>query len=343
MLNKKLILTLTLVVSAAVVGWAIASNQITDADTQLIAQPCLDKTQGQVWVDGRSFTMGENEAYKEEGPEHEVKIDGFWIDAHEVTNGQFTKFIAETNYITVAEQTPNPDEIQGAPPELFKPGSVLFTPPGQGQKIITWWSYIPGTDWMHPDGPESSIKGKDHYPVVHIAFEDAQEYAKWAGRKLPTEAQFELAARSKKEKEHYAWGGDEVAPVKIHKANTWQGIFPIQNTKEDGYQGIAPVGCFEANDYGAYDLIGNVWEWTGNWYAPNHNPRDDDNPKGPAQEASFDKNNIGFPVRVIKGGSFLCAPNFCRRYRPAARHAQDTGLGSGHIGFRTVLNEKEKP
>jgi len=287
------------------------------------AKPCLTQTVDQVWIDGGLFTMGDNNAYREEGPSHEVSVEGFWIDPHEVTNAQFAKFIAETAYVTVAERVPNPDEIPGAPPEMLKPGSALFVPPTQGGRITNWWSYVAGANWKHPEGPDSSIKGKEHYPAVHIAFEDAQEYAKWAGRELPTEAQHEFASRSKKEKERYAWGGDEVAPNDVHKANTWQGMFPVQNTKEDGYVGIAPVGCYEPNDYGVYDLIGNVWEWTSNWYAPKHNPGDNINPKGPPQDQSYDKNNVGFPVRVIKGGSYLCAPNFCRRYRPAARHAQE--------------------
>jgi formylglycine-generating enzyme required for sulfatase activity len=286
--------------------------------------------------------MGDDEAYREEGPAHVVTVDGFWIDTHEVTNAQFAKFVKETGYVTVAERVPNPDEIPGAPPEMLKPGSATFTPPSQGENITSWWSYTPGANWKHPEGPDSSIKNKDHYPVVHIAFEDAQSYATWAGRALPTEAQYELAARSRKDKEKYAWGGDEVVPEGKHMANTWQGFFPVQNTEEDGYEGIAPVGCFDANDYGAYDLIGNVWEWTGNWYVPAHKPEDNDNPKGPAQDESYDKNNAGFAVRVIKGGSFLCSPNYCMRYRPSARHAQDTGLGSNHIGFRTVLNKQEK-
>jgi formylglycine-generating enzyme required for sulfatase activity len=338
---KKYVVT-AILASAALAGWGVTSYQTQAREsTPVVHDSCLEKSGGQVWVDGRSFTMGENESYKEEGPEHEVNVDGFWIDTHEVTNGQFAKFAEETDYVTVAERTPNPDEIPGAPPEMLKPGSVVFSPPKEGEAIDSWWAYVPGANWKHPEGPTSSIDGKEHYPVVHISFEDAQEYAKWAGRELPTEAQHELASRAKLEKETYAWGGKDVAPEGVHKANTWQGYFPIQNTKEDGYEGLAPIGCYDPNEYGAYDMIGNVWEWTANWYAPKHNPKDNDNPKGPNEENSYDKNSGGFPVRVIKGGSFLCAPNFCYRYRPAARHAQDTGLGASHIGFRTVLN-KEK-
>jgi len=195
---------------------------------------------------------------------HQVTIDGFWMDTHEVTNAQFAKFVNETSYVTVAERVPNPDEIPGAPPEMLKPGSSTFTAPTQGGQITSWWSYTPGANWKQPSGPGSDIVGKEFYPVVHIAFEDAQTYAEWAGRELPTEAQYEFVARNMKEKEIFSWGGEEVAPNGKYMANTWQGFFPIKNSNEDGYAGAAPVGCFQANEYGAYDLIGNVWEWTAN-------------------------------------------------------------------------------
>jgi len=282
--------------------------------------------------------MGDDEAYREEGPRHQVRVDSFWIDAHEVTNRQFAGFVAATGYKTVAERVKTAEE--GFPEGMQEPGSVTFTPPQMGRVMGSWWSFTPGADWRHPDGPDSSIEGKDSYPVVQVAFEDAMAYARWAGRELPTEAQFEFAARSGLDKETFAWGGEELVPDGKHNANTWQGVFPVQNSAADGHVGRAPVGCYEANSYGAYDLIGNVWEWTANWYAPRHDPADTENPVGPSEENSYDPRNAGFPVRVIKGGSYLCAPNYCQRYRPAARHAQDTGLGTGHIGFRTVLNDK---
>ncbi|WP_415234985.1 formylglycine-generating enzyme family protein [Sneathiella sp.] len=321
----------------------ISLDLLAEVNTSSSETKCKSKTGDQVWIEGGTFTMGDNETYREEAPEHKVTIDSFWIDTNEVTNAQFKKFIDETGYVTVAERKPNPEDIPGAPPEMLKPGSVVFTPPfdvGGMQNITQWWTYMPGANWRHPSGPKSNIDGKDNLPVVHIAFEDAQAYADWAGRELPTEAQFEFVARSQKEGEHYAWGGEELAPERKHMANTWQGIFPLQDTKEDGYAGIAPVGCYDPNEYGAYDLIGNVWEWTSNWYADRHNPNDTLNPKGPTKEDSFDEKNAGFPVRVVKGGSYLCAPSFCMRYRPAARQAQDTGLGSDHIGFRTVSNQR---
>lgn len=326
------------VVAVATMWVMSASQNQQDFSNNGDAEQCLEQSGGQVWIEGGSFMMGDDDAYPEEGPAHLVRLDGYWIDTHEVTNGQFARFIDETGYLTVAERVPDPADFPGAPPEMLRPGSVTFTPPGEGARITQWWSYTPGANWRHPDGPDSSIAKKAHYPVVHIAFEDAQAYVSWAGRALPTEAQYEFAARSNRDNERYAWGGDEFVPEGEHQANTWQGLFPLQNTQTDGYKGIAPVGCFPPNAYQAYDLIGNVWEWTGNWYAPNHNPADSENPQGPSPEQSYDWNNAGYPVRVIKGGSYLCAPSYCKRYRPAARIAQDTGLGTSHIGFRTVSN-----
>ena len=299
---------------------------------------CLAELAGQVWIEGAEFIMGDDTTYKEEGPAHTVSVSGFWLDAHEVTNVQFAKFVGETGYVTVAEQSPDPaDWPEDVPAEFLEPGSILFTPPAPGQQVGNWWSWVAGTNWRHPDGPDSNIVGKDNYPVIHIAFEDAEAYAKWAGRSLPSEAQFELAARNRKNS-RYAWDGNVLAPDGRHHANTWQGSFPVENIPEDGYAGLAPVGCFEANSYGVYDLIGNVWEWTSNWYYPEHDPSDSQNPAGPSQQESFSSNHGEAIARVIKGGSYLCAENYCLRFRPAARQAQDSGLGTSHIGFRTVLN-----
>jgi len=326
--------------------------------TQAAAQPahdahsthsCLAEITGvdstdnraQVWIESAEFIMGDSSAYPEEGPAHKVSVAGFWIDTHEVTNGQFARFVEETGYVTVAERNPNPANWPAdVPPEFLKPGSVLFTPPALGEPVTNWWSWIIGTNWRHPDGPDSSIALKDNYPVIHVAFDDAQAYAKWAGRLLPTEAQFELAAHSKHDG-RFAWNGNELAPNGHHHANTWQGTFPAENKPQDGHAGLAPVGCFEANDYGVHDLIGNVWEWTSNWYYPEHNPADSDNPAGPSQQEGYSSNHGEAIARVIKGGSYLCAENFCLRFRPAAREAQDSGLGTSHIGFRTVLNKTE--
>ena len=299
---------------------------------------CLDNLGGQVWVNEAEFIMGDDTLYSEEGPAHRVYLRGFWIDAHEVSNSQFTAFVEDTGYLTVAERLPEPaDWPEGVADEFLKAGSILFTPGELGQPAASWWSWVPGTDWQHPDGPDSSVLGKGHYPVVHVAFEDAQAYADWVGRSLPTEAQFELAARSRRDTT-FPWDGNELAPNGQHQANTWQGHFPEENSAEDGHHGLAPVGCFGANDYGAYDLIGNVWEWTSNWYYPGHNRSDTDNPAGPTLKKSSRVGGSAAPEKVIKGGSYLCAENYCLRFRPAAREAQDTGLGTSHIGFRTVKN-----
>ncbi|MAD92177.1 MAG: gliding motility-associated lipoprotein GldK [Gammaproteobacteria bacterium] len=300
---------------------------------------CLIEIGSQVFIQGANFTMGDDDTYHEEGPSHEITLTDFWIDAHEVTNKQFSKFASETGYITVAERTPDPKDWPGMPSELLKPGSTLFVKPKNSNNILSWWSYVEGVNWRHPYGPTSSIKGRDYYPVIHVAWEDAKAYADWAGRSLPTEAQFELAARSQRNGT-YAWDGEELAPKGHHYANTWQGKFPIENIADDDHLGLAPVGCYEPNDYGAYDLIGNVWEWTSNWYLPRHNPLDSHNPIGPTKDQSHQRTQTLIPLRVIKGGSFLCAPNYCIRYRPAARQAADTGLGTSHIGFRTVTMKK---
>ena len=318
----------------------IASNDVIAADNggQVLAADhsnCFHEIGRQLRIEGATFVMGDDYTYQEEGPAHQVTVSSFWIDAHEVTNGQFAEFVAETGYVTVAERQPKSEDWAGVPAESLQPGSTLFKPPHRSSANWSWWSYVGGVNWRHPEGPMSSIEGKDNYPVVHVAWEDAETYAEWAGRQLPTEAQFELVARSNRNST-YPWDGDELAPGGHHHANTWQGNFPIENTADDDYFGIAPVGCFKPNDFGAYDMIGNVWEWTTNWYAPGHSPSDNFDPAGPAKDQSFDYANAGFPIKVIKGGSFLCAPNYCMRFRPAARQAADAGLGTSHIGFRTV-------
>lgn len=326
----------------AVLVAACSSCQEGDAQPPAVAatmpSTCLSEVGHQVWVEGKTFTMGSDRGYPEEGPAHSVRLDGFWIDAHEVTNVQFGAFVEATGYVTVAERYPDVEMAVGVESEMLKSGSAVFLPPSADEEVVGWWSYVPGASWRHPEGPGTDLTDLDHHPVVHIAYEDAVAYAAWMGRSLPTEAQFELAARSKRDGEWYAWGREGYTPNGVHKANTWQGIFPIVNSAEDGYVGTAPVGCFGANEYGVYDLIGNVWEWTTNWYTPAHHPSSKENPTGPQPDQSFDPNNVGYPVKVIKGGSFLCAPNYCMRYRPAARHAQDIGLGTNHIGFRTVSN-----
>jgi formylglycine-generating enzyme required for sulfatase activity len=276
---------------------------------------------GMVFVPGATFTMGAEDTYFEEGPAHEETVTGFWMDRHEVTNAQFAEFVAATGYTTLAERGIE-DPASGA----AIPGSAVFAPhvgDAPVNPFASWWIFMNEANWRQPEGPDSNLSGRDNHPVVHIAFEDAQAYAGWKGRSLPTEAQFELAAQSSLYRDA---GGNFVA-------NTWQGLFPFQHDPVDGYTGTAPVGCYDANDLGIVDLIGNVWEWTQTTYYTTHAFPD---PQGFPE--GYDPNQPGEPVAVIKGGSYLCAPNYCMRYRPEARQAQSKGLGTSHIGFRTVIN-----
>lgn len=297
-----------------------------------------------VWIAGGTFLMGSNHHYPEEAPAHRVKVDGFWIDRFTVTNRDFEIFVAETGYVTVAEKPANPDDYPDALPEMLSPSSTIFRKPKQPvdmRNAYNWWTYVRGANWRHPRGPASSIaKLKDH-PVVHIAYADAEAYAAWAGLRLPTEAEWEFAARGGLEGAEFAWKGDELAPGGIHMANTWQGDFPYRNSLDDGFEYTAPVGSFAANGYGLFDMIGNVWEWTSDWYQ--EHARIDSpcctaaNPRGGSRESSLDpRDPAGIPRKVTKGGSHLCAPNYCRRYRPAARMAQPIDTSVSHLGLRLV-------
>lgn len=294
---------------------------------------------GMVFIPGGTFKMGSERNQPEERFIHTVRVDGFWIDRHEVTNAQFRQFVDATGYRTLAERGLDPKTHPGTPKDLLVPGSVVFIAPteiARGGSITQWWQYVSGANWRQPTGPGSTIESKENHPVVHIAYEDAPAYAHWRGRELPTEAQWEFAARGGRDGEDdYSSAYDpEGKPI----ANTWQGLFPVLNTNDDGHTGTAPVGCFQPNGYGLYDMIGNIWEWTSDWYRPGHSPDPDVNPAGP------DLVSLRIPQglvasRVIKGGSFLCATNFCARYRPAARQPQETNLSAAHLGFRTVSNK----
>lgn len=303
-----------------------------------------------VWIPGGTFLMGSDHHYPEEAPTHHVTVDGFWMDRYAVTNAQFQRFVEETGYVTVAERPLDPRDYPGAPPELLVPGSVVFRKPAQRVDIRdyhNWWAYVPGANWRHPQGPDSSIEGREKHPVVHVAYGDAEAYAAWAGKTLPTEAQWERAARGNLEGAVYTWG-DEFAPDGKLMANTWQGEFPWQNLRPDGKFGTLPVGSFPPNDYGLYDMAGNVWEWTMDWYQPRHPAEAHKaccipvNPRGASKEQSFDpaQPQIRIPRKVLKGGSHLCAPNYCLRYRPAARSPEAIDTSTSHIGFRCVVNEK---
>ena len=309
------------------------------------------KTAGMLWIKQGSFIMGNNKGHKdkttgnyepfsEEKYEHEVKLDGFWIDRHEVTNAQYAKFVSETGYVTVAEQKPKKEWFPpGFPEDQMLIGSAVFVSPKSTSNlnnITQWWQFVEGASWRHPQGPGSSIKGKMNHPVVHVTHADATAYAKWAGRSLPTEAQWEYAARGGLNKQNYAWG-KYYRPGNKWMANTWQGKFPVKNSPKDGYRGTAPVGCFPANGYGLFDMAGNVWEIVNDLYRPVHQQVNNKNPTGP--QSSFDPRERNVAKHVIKGGSYLCTPMYCMRYRPSARQPQDYSMGTSHIGFRTVLNK----
>jgi len=297
------------------------------------------------WIPGGEFRMGSDHHYPEEAPAHKVSVDGFWMDATTVTNREFARFVEETGHVTLAEQPANPDDYPNALPELLAPSSSLFRkPPGRVNlnDCYIWWAYTQGADWRHPQGPGSSIEGLDDHPVVHVAFADAAAFAAWAQKELPTEAEWEFAARGGLDGAEYVWGG-ELVPGGTHVANTWQGEFPWQNLAEDGFEGTSPVTAFPPNGYGLYDMAGNVWQWTDDWYR-DHSKIDRPcctmaNPRGASLEESLDpaQPEVKIPRKVMKGGSHLCAPNYCRRYRPAARMAQPIDTSTSHLGFRCIL------
>ena len=296
------------------------------------------ETAGMAFISGGTFMMGSERYRQEERFTHLVRVDGFWIDRHEVTNAQFEQFVNATGYVTLAERGLDPKVHRSTPQDLLVPGSVVFIKPTDlqhGGRITQWWQFVAGANWRQPTGPGSSYAGKDNHPVVHVAHEDALAYARWRGRRLPTEAQWEFAARGGRDGED-DWSSAYDAEGKAI-ANTWQGIFPVLNSQDDGYSGAAPVGCFTPNGYGLYDMIGNVWEWTNDWYRTGHSREAVANPTGP-ELVSLRIFAGQFPSRVIKGGSHLCAANYCSRYRPAARQPQEENLSAAHIGFRTVLN-----
>lgn len=302
-----------------------------------------------VWIPGGTFVMGSDSHYPEEAPAHRVTVDGFWIDVVPVTNLQFAAFVEETGHITMAEKVPLAEDYPGALPEMLKAGSLVFTPPKHpvsSPDISQWWTFRFGADWRHPYGPGSDIRGRDDHPVVHVAYEDARAYAQWAGLELPTEAEWEIAARGGLDSVEYAWGS-ELTPGGMRMANTWDGVFPHQSLKPSGQDRTSPVRSFPANQFGLYDMIGNVWEWTCDFWSTRHPepaakscciPR---NPRGGPADASYDPRlpDIRITRRVLKGGSHLCAPNYCRRYRPAARHAEPDDTSTSHVGFRCVKRQ----
>ena len=303
-----------------------------------------------VLIPGGTFRMGSDSHYPEEAPAHRVTVSGFWMDRTPVTNREFRSFVEATGHVTFAEIPPDPKDYPGALPHMLYAGSLVFKSPDHPVALndwSQWWSFLKGADWRHPYGPESNIEGLDDYPAVHVAYSDALAYAQWAGKDLPTEAQWEFAARGGLDGAEFAWG-DEFTPDGKQMANTWQGGFPNENDLLDGYELTSPVAIFPANGYGLYDMIGNVWEWTSDWYSAKHEAEAKkaccipQNPRGGSEDASYDAcdPDIRIPRKVLKGGSHLCAPNYCRRYRPAARHAEPIDTSTSHVGFRCVANHE---
>ena len=283
-----------------------------------------------VWVAGGRFQMGSDDFYPEERPVHEVAVDGFWIDHHPVTNAEFRRFVKATGYLTVAEQVPDAADYPDADPALLVPGGLVFQPsagPVDLSNWRSWWAWVPGASWRSPEGPGSTLHGRDRHPVVQVCHQDAAAYAEWAGKALATEAEWEYAARGGLEGKVFAWG-DELAPKGRQMANTWQGEFPWQNLLLDRHERTSPVGSFPPNGYGLVDMTGNVWEWTSDLFTADHHDSGCCAPQ---------RSDEAIPRRVIKGGSHLCAPSYCLRYRPAARQGEAVDTATTHIGFRCVL------
>jgi len=309
---------------------------------------------GMVWIPGGEFSMGckvpstgvctmaTMNAVVDCQPIHRVYVDGFWMDKTDVTNEEFSKFVTATGYVTVAEKVPTQEEYPTAPPENLVAGSVVFTPPKVQVKLdnyYQWWSYVPGASWRHPTGPQSDLKGREHYPVVQVAYADALAYAKWAGKRLPTEAEWEFAARGGLSGKTYAWG-DELRPRGKWMANIFEGTFPNEDTGVDGFAGLAPVAQFPANGYGLYDMAGNVWQWCSDWYRSDYYSTllsqggVARNPQGPNKSVSSSDSDQ--PQRVQRGGSFLCTDQYCTRYMMGTRGKGDADTGNNNVGFRCI-------
>jgi sulfatase modifying factor 1 len=349
--------------AALVATAALAAGMITSRMADAPAGAPVDGPAGMAWVPGGKFLMGSDHklAQDNERPAHPVRVDGFWMDRHHVTNAEFRKFVEATGYVTTAEKKPEWETMKvQVPPGTPKPpdsvlvaGAMVFVGtdrPVQLGDWSQWWRYVPGADWKHPQGPGSSIEGKDDHPVVQVSYEDAQAYAKWAGKHLPTEAEWEFAARGGLEQATYAWG-DDLVPDGRQMANYWdikQGRFPVVSPKAGGAVGTSPVGTFPPNGYGLHDMTGNAWQWVADWYGFDHFREQSklkmiENPKGPAQSYDPDENlaPVHAPKRVTRGGSFLCNVDYCLSYRPSARRGTDPYNPMSHIGFRLMMTQQD--
>jgi formylglycine-generating enzyme len=323
---------------------------------ELITEEPEDAPLGMRWIPGGTFTMGtDNPKFPDETPAHEVTLDGFWMDETEVTNRQFEQFVKASGYVTVAEKAPDRDEIASQagidpadiPAENLVPGAICFNskfdPKTLKKDHPLWpyqvWTYIKGASWRHPEGPDSNVDDRWDHPVVHVSWDDAIAYCRWAGKRLPTEAEWEYAARGGLKDSEYPWG-NELQPAGLWASNIWQGEFPLENRGDDGFRQSSPVKTFPPNAYGLYDLSGNVWEWCSDWYRPDYYRNSPDrNPVGPV--SSVDPLEPGIPKRVQRGGSFMCSDNYCIGYRVAARMKGDLTTGTFHCGFRTVLSPRQ--
>ena len=348
----KLVILKTLLAAFTVAAYAAPDSPFFPT-VENTSRPSDPAPEGMVWIPGGEFSMGSNDAgeslcsmpgmTRDAQPIHRVAVDGFWMDATEVTNAQFEKFVKATGYITLAERTPTKEEFPTVPPEDLVAGSLVFTPtpaPVRLNDNLQWWSYEKGANWRHPQGPASDLNEREKYPVVHVAYADAAAYAKWAGKRLPTEAEWEFAARGGLSGQFYAWGGEFHPGGKV-MANTFQGKFPVKDTGEDGFAGLAPVAQFPPNGYGLYDVAGNAWEWCSDWYRPDYFQQlakaggTARNPQGP--DASYDPAEPKEKKRVHKGGSFLCTDQYCTRYMVGTRGKGEVSTASNHLGFRCVM------
>lgn len=329
-----------LLILGACTGNGARRNLSVASDTSSLKKEASDISSpaGMVWIPAGRFEMGSDDpAFMDSRPVHTVELDGFWMDEHEVTNAEFEKFVKATHYATVAERPLNPADFPGVPAENLVPGSGVFIPPSQAVSLdnpLQWWRYVPGANWRHPHGPVSSVKGQGNKPVVHISYEDALAYAKWAGKRLPAEAEWEYAAQGGQGRQKYYWGA-ELKPGGKWMANIYQGNFPDKNTGEDGFIGIAPVKYFPPNSYGLYDMEGNVWEWCNDYYRPDYYRKSPvKNPQGPSD--SYDPDEPNVVKRVQRGGSFLCSDQYCIRYKAGSRGKSEVSSGSNNLGFRCV-------